>query len=410
MFRWVLLGSLISANTFALDIDGQIELVKKVYDLHPKSCAVQKIFSEEEAKVGKILFDTKELSGDKDISCRSCHIDKFGSADGLPMAIGVGGHGEGYQRYKNGGALVQRNALSLKGRGSQLFKAFFWDGKAQENSGSIVTQFGSSIAGFKSTLAAASILPIVERDEFTGIVNNLKTNDIQNEMGFKLYNERYKAVGAAIRKRLVSSSNIEIINIRHGLKSVGVDVSHLELVDIGNLLAAFIANEFPCEESEWDRYLNGDHNALTPAQKEGAVLFFGKGRCASCHDGELFSDFSYHSIGSPQGSFGPHSRHRDIGRAGVTNRRDDLFKFRTPPLIGVSETAPYGHNGAFRSLREIVTHHFNPLEYYVSHLNYYDEDYYTIGKLMGSRSKLLEAIQVNTDDEIKSLVEFLRAI
>lgn len=408
--RWILLGLVLSGNSLALGLDGQLDLIKKVYDLHAKACGGLTVFSDQEAEAGKLLFESKALSGDKDISCRSCHLDRFGSADGLPLAVGIGGKGEGEHRYEKGGALVQRNALSLKGRGNPLFKTFFWDGKAQIDNGEVVTQFGLSVNGFKTALAAAAILPLIERDEFIGKTRLLAANTIQRKVGDKIYDKRYQAVGAAIRQRLLSASDPSIVELRNKLESYGVALEKIELSDIGNQLAAFITKEFPCEESAWDQYLQGDHNTLTPKQKRGAILFFGKGRCASCHQGEMFSDFDFHSIGVPQGLFGPHSRHRDIGRAGVTNRREDLFKFRTPPLIGVSETAPYGHNGAFNTLKGVITHHFNPLAFYIKHDDFYDADYYEIGRLMDSRDRLLGTMRINSDDEIKSLIAFLRAL
>ncbi len=411
MIILVLLFTLaIVTDAWALDLDDQIDLIKKVYNLQPKNCGVPIIDNRARVTAGRELFESKILSGNKDISCRSCHLDRFGSTDGLPLAIGVGGDGEGKVRYQNGGVLVQRNTLSLKGRGHPQFKAFFWDGKAQQDGQRIVTQFGNYVTGFESPLAAAAILPLVERDEFLGETSYLASNDIQAKVGDKVYYDKYMAVGEAIRSRIINSNDASTRALREKLSAAGIDPQKLELVDIGNLLAQFIADEFRCEESNWDRYLKGDLQALTTRQKEGAVLFFGKGRCASCHDGELFSDFEYHSIGTPQGEFGPHSRHRDIGRAGVTNRLEDLYRFRTPPLIEVSSTAPYGHNGVFQTLEEVVTHHYNPMEFYIKHRDYYLIDYYRIGKLMGSRDKLLTTIDLKSKDEIEKIVAFLKAI
>ncbi|MFC1354621.1 MAG: methylamine utilization protein MauG, partial [gamma proteobacterium symbiont of Clathrolucina costata] len=320
IIRIILLSLVLVSDCLALDLDDQIALIKKVYQLQPKNCDISD--SSEQAKInaGRELFESKILSGNQDISCRNCHLDQFGSADGLPIAVGVGGEGEGKKRYQKGGVLVQRNALSLKGRGHPRFRAFFWDGKAQQDGQRIVTQFGDHVTGFDSPLAAAAILPLVERDEFLGETSYLVSNDIQAEVGDKVYYDRYIAVGKGIRDRIRNSRDSSAQTLREKLSVAGIKLQEMELVDIGNLLAQFIADEFRCEESFWDRYLEGDLNALTPQQKKGAVLFFGKGRCASCHDGELFSDFEYNSIGTPQGGYGVHSRHRDIGRAGVTKK------------------------------------------------------------------------------------------
>ncbi|OXE29718.1 methylamine utilization protein MauG, partial [Vibrio parahaemolyticus] len=107
-----------------------------------------------------------------------------------------------------------------------------------------------------------------------------------------------------------------------------------------------------------------DTSALSEVQKRGAILFYGKARCASCHSGDLMSDMSFHSIGVPQGNQGPHMFGQDFGRALVTLDNSDRYAFRTPSLVAVSKTAPYGHNGIFPTLKGVVKHHISPIFYY----------------------------------------------
>ena len=84
-------------------------------------------FDENLSSIGELLFKNEQLSFNSEISCRSCHLDKFSSTDGLPNAIGVGGSGEGSKRIKSGGLVVPRNVLPLWGRGIANFNPFFWD-------------------------------------------------------------------------------------------------------------------------------------------------------------------------------------------------------------------------------------------------------------------------------------------
>ena len=199
------------------------------------------------------------------------------------------------------------------------------------------TQFGEFASSkFQAPLSVASVLPLIERDEFMGKTSFFSENEIQIAVGDKLYQQRYLAISKAIRTRILTDDDADVVAIRDSLANLQLDLKRLELADLGNLIGKFIAKEFACEESRWDKYLSGDRDALTKQQKEGALLFYGRGRCSICHSGNFQSDFTYHSIGTPQGMFGPHSRHRDLGRAGVTLRQEDLFKFRTPPLIEVS--------------------------------------------------------------------------
>lgn len=403
-----------SVYVFSSEQDAKLDIIKRVYNLSAKECnsVITSDLDKKKFSAGKILFESKALSGDRDTSCKTCHLDEFGSTDGLPLAVGVGGEGEGKQRYTaEKGALVQRNAISLFGRGNKAFKVLFWDGKVHQTSGLIVSQFGKHIEGkFESPLELAAILPLVERDEFIGTNHLYSSNDIQLTVEDKVYYQRYMAVSESLRERFTSSLQEGDRKAREAFVLAGIEVGKLELSDIGKLLAFFISENFKCKESSWDRYVNGDKKALTKEQKKGAITFYGKGRCASCHSGPFFSDFDFHSIGVPQGGFGPHTRKRDIGRAAVTHKAKDLFKFRTPPLNQVKSSPPYGHNGIFHDIRSVVTHHFNPIDIYLNNPSIYKADYYEIGKLNASRDPLLFAIDISKEDDLNDLIEFLKVL
>ena len=140
---------LMQQPAFSSELDEKLLLVERVYRLQPKNCSshFETSPSDDEVQVGKLLFESKSLSGKRDISCSDCHLDQFGSADGLPISVGVGGDGEGYERLdSDSGALVQRNAISLFGRSNPEFTSYFWDGKVQVSDGRIITQFGDQLA------------------------------------------------------------------------------------------------------------------------------------------------------------------------------------------------------------------------------------------------------------------------
>ena len=104
--------------------------------------------------------------------------------------------------------------------------------------------------------------------------------------------------------------------------------------------------------------------ALSPTQKRGLELFYGKAQCSRCHSGSLLSDQEFHAIGLPP--FGPGRTRRfdpmvrDVGRMGESDRLEDAYSFRTPMLRNVELTGPYGHNGAYPTLEGIVRHHLDP--------------------------------------------------
>jgi hypothetical protein len=87
---------------------------------------------------------------------------------------------------------------------------------------------------------------------------------------------------------------------------------------------------------------------------KGMKLFYGRADCADCHSGTFQTDLEFHAIGIPQigpgfGGVGFQGR-EDFGREGVTGDPEDRYKFRTPSLRNVALTAPYGHDGFYRTL------------------------------------------------------------
>lgn len=102
--------------------------------------------------------------------------------------------------------------------------------------------------------------------------------------------------------------------------------------------------------SAFDRYVLGDHKAMDEAAIRGLGLFRGKARCVLCHNGPNFTDNQFHNLGVPQ--VGPLKE--DLGRYSVTRAERDKGAFKTPTLRSVTETAPYMHDGAFKTLEEVV--------------------------------------------------------
>ena len=102
--------------------------------------------------------------------------------------------------------------------------------------------------------------------------------------------------------------------------------------------------------SAFDKYVLGDKAAMSKEAQRGMDLFKGKARCILCHNGPNFTDNQFHNLGVPQ--VGPMKE--DLGRYYVTRRPEDTGAFKTPTLRSIIETAPYMHDGAFRTLEEVV--------------------------------------------------------
>ena len=102
--------------------------------------------------------------------------------------------------------------------------------------------------------------------------------------------------------------------------------------------------------SAFDKYVLGDAKAMDEPAVRGMALFKGKARCILCHNGPNFTDNQFHNLGVPQ--VGP--RKEDVGRYEVTRMESDKGTFKTPTLRSITETAPYMHDGAFKTLEEVV--------------------------------------------------------
>jgi cytochrome c peroxidase len=124
-----------------------------------------------------------------------------------------------------------------------------------------------------------------------------------------------------------------------------------------------------------DRYARGERDAMSTAQKRGALVFFGKGKCVQCHavggkSNEMFSDFRMHDIGVPQLApafgvgkgnviFDGPGENEDFGLEQLTGKRSDRYKFRSSPLRNVALQPAFFHNGAFTRLEDAIRHHLD---------------------------------------------------
>lgn len=124
----------------------------------------------------------------------------------------------------------------------------------------------------------------------------------------------------------------------------------IDLQRISMALAAFQRSLSP-PRGRFERFVKGDVRALNDEQLRGLHLFRTKAGCANCHNGPLLSDGRFHNLGLH--FYGRELQ--DLGRYEVTRASEDVGRFRTPSLRGVSRTAPYMHNGIMPRLDGVVT-------------------------------------------------------
>ena len=124
-----------------------------------------------------------------------------------------------------------------------------------------------------------------------------------------------------------------------------------------NLAEAIAAFEKTLEtvNSPFDDWSN-NMGTLTVQEERGRQLFIGnKAKCFSCHSMEDFTDDEFRNIGMFNGK-----EFNDSGRYLITKKGADIGKFKTPGLRNVAVTAPYMHNGRFKTLNQVLSFYNNP--------------------------------------------------
>lgn len=374
--------------------------------------------------LGHKLFYDPILSGNRNISCATCHHPAFGTGDGVSLSLGEGGIGLGPDRKPDPNnppeQRIPRNAQSLFNLGADTVTTFFHDGRLEADLAhpdGIRTPLGEDmLSGFDSALSAQSMFPVLSPDEMAG-------HYAENEIALAVRQGRITGPDGAWER--VTRRVTEIPEYRAALDVIyGLDAA-VDFTDIANLIADFIAVEWRADDSPFDRALL-NHSPLNPAAMRGLNLFYGAANCATCHSGWLQSDQSFHAIGVPQ--FGPgkaarfESHQRDEGRLRVTGADTDRFRFRTPSLRNVELSAPYGHTGAFATLERAIEHHikvpdsiasYDPSEAVLPRFDGAASDWVTWNDAR-ERSEIAERVTMQavalSGAEVSDLVAFLRSL
>ena len=323
------------------------------------------LFEADKARIGQLLFYDKILSGNRNISCGTCHHHDLGGSDGLSLGIGEGGEGVGAKRVAAGPddrirKRIPRNAPALWNLGARDVHTLFHDGRL-EISDLYGNGFNSPAEewlpdGLETILAAQAVFPLTARFEMAG---DPEENEVSGAVNDRI---DYAWPILAKRVRIIPEYGRMFVEAFDHVESA----DQVTITEIANALAAFIGTEWRNHDSPFDQYLEGEHTALDADAFAGMRLFYGKANCVSCHSGTLMSDQQFHALALP--AFGPGKTRRfdllprDVGRMGESDRLEDAYRFRTPMLRNVALTAPYGHNGAYPTLEGIVRHHLDPLD------------------------------------------------
>ncbi len=327
----------------------------------------------EEARLGQLLFYDPILSGNREVSCATCHHPAFGTSDGLSLGIGDGGRGLGPDRIVDARnppeQRIPRNAPALFNLSAYEFTVLFHDGRTEvdpDRPGGLRTPLDADmVAGFASLLSAQTMFPVLSPDEMAGHYS-------ENDVSTAVRQGRLTGQGGAwdiIARRVAAIP--QYADAFKGAYDHIETADAITFADVSNAIAAFMAFEWRSDQSPFDAMLRGERVLPQPAA-EGMALFYGKAGCDACHGGPFLTDHDFHVTGVPQLGPGKAARFethaRDEGRFRVTGDPADRYAFRTPSLRNVALTAPYGHSGAYAELRGFVEAHVDPvtaLENYV---------------------------------------------
>lgn len=332
------------------------------------------------AQLGMELFFSKALGGDQDSACVTCHHPALGGGDDLSLSIGVGADspdllGPGRAHGGSTNPNVPRNApttfnialwdevLFLDGRVESLTKDRGQNGAA----GGIRTpDTALNIADASSgvnLVEAQARFPVTSAEEMRGLV--FEAGNSNDDVRVHLSN---RLSGAVAELSTPDSDGSGTADWSERFEAVFGDDA-ITYTRIAEAIAAYEASQV-FVNTPWKAYVQGDSDALTQPQKRGALLFYqsveeGGAGCAGCHGGDFFTDEKFYNIAMVQigpGKGNGEDGTDDFGRFRETGDAADLYAFRTPTLLNVAETEPFGHAGAYDTLEGIIRHHLNPGE------------------------------------------------
>jgi cytochrome c peroxidase len=311
------------------------------------------------ADLGRNLFHDTIVGLNNDNSCAGCHSATAGFGDTQSIAIGIENNfivGPGRTGPRN----QRRTPMAAN---TAFFPNLMWNSRFAALSfdpfdNSLGFQFpppeGFTLSDKAHLLIAQAFIPPTERVEAAGFVFPGDNFDIRNEV-IRRINEvtEYRKLFGKIFPEVKQGSPIT-----YDMFAKAIAEFEFTLIFV---------------DAPLDKFARGQRNAMTDAQKRGALLFFSTGNCVSCHavsgqSNEMFSDFREHVAGIPQiapsignVTFDGPGQNEDFGLEQVTGNSNDRYSFRTSPLRNLALQPSFFHNGCFTRLEDAVRYHLNAI-------------------------------------------------
>jgi cytochrome c peroxidase len=262
-------------------------------------------------QLGRRLFYDPILSADSTQSCSSCHLPAGGFTDNLAVSTGIDG------------IAGNRSAMALLN--VAYFKPLFWDGRVK-------------------TLEEQALKPVEDPIEMHAMWPNVIARFQKSTTYSKLFREAFGvSTTCEITKEMAAKAIAQFERI---------------LISSGN--------------SKFDQFKKNPFSVDFDQELDGYFIYFNKtggtgnalpdGQCFHCHNNEaLFTSNQFFNNGLDDA---PNlTEFADFGLGKITGDINDNGKFRAPTLRNIAMTAPYMHDGRFKTLDEVIDHYSDHVKY-----------------------------------------------
>ncbi len=309
----------------------------------------------EKVALGKMLFfetgiglEPKYPVSKQAYSCSSCHIPERsftagrfqGIADGA-VGFGISGEKRKKNPYYDGSEVDAQGARPLPVINTTYVTNALWAGTF----GSFGVNTGTESVWSQDTLVEIN---------YKGL------------MGLEANNERALIVHRQLINKQITDSLGYTAMFDEAFPEIPESERYTRQTAAFAIAAYFrtiLTNEAP-----FQNWLKGDVTAMTEQQKRGAILFFGKAGCVSCHnspslnsDPHLFFSLGVNNHYQTGYSVFRTDRHdkRNLGRGGFTGREEDMNQFKVPQLYNLKDFGFYFHGASKTSLKDVVEYFNN---------------------------------------------------
>jgi cytochrome c peroxidase len=400
---------------------------------------INKSISSPKVSFGKKLFFDTRMSRNGNVSCATCHTPERAFTDGKALAFGLS------EGTKNTPTVVNTHAMTW----------FFHNGRAPTLTTQALGPIENSLEHGFSREGVFDLVMNHYKDEYTSIYGRVSSTDSKSTVPHAIEpnNPASKSISPKVLAFILASigDKVFLSDVLSAAQSqkrqpIAILEDHFRLdfssqksdhsptaevfANVGDAIATF-EKQIRSNKSPFDMFI--EQTTTSPESPpefiagfgtpefEGMKIFFGKGGCHFCHAGPYFTDQQFHNIGLSQ----PPGQTLDLGRItgllvaqnqefgcnskliqetdaqGCTELKfantenfDFVGAFKTPGLRHVAETAPYGHDGRFQTLREIINHYNNPGD---------------VTPAVGHRSPLVRKLHLR-ETEIQNLESFLQSL